>query len=515
MTQRLRATPYLAALLAALLVSAVVLFFDRYERRMSYQELQAGALQELSNVRSRLEFTLNSRLMPVEGLTSYVSINPGISRNEFDEFARQIMDRQKGIHSIEIVKGTVITSYIYPLKGNEKAIGLDLMSMPAEHEAIRRAIATRRTVVAGPVDLVQGGVAFISRSPIFIASGKGLHKDKYWGLTQAIITTDSVFREAGLYDKTSAFHFAIRGKDATGESGEVFFGDRKIFHEDPVLLEVTIFSGSWQLAAVPVKGWTAVPRSMWILRIGGAILSILTGILAWILARNPIILREKVEQTTKALREAGQAMQRLKEEVETTERRRLARELHDGAGQSLLAIKLSLQMIKANKTPATGTAIEELINDISNITGEIRNIVMDLRPPFLEKDDIVNAIRQLSSRMQEKSGIQITITAEDNFTGLDYSVRYNIYRICQEALSNALKHSGAGRVDIKFSLRGKKLLLEIKDNGKGFNYEGIKGKNKGLGLYMIGERAELIDGTFNMQTVPGEGTSMQITAPVA
>lgn len=511
-----RVKPYFAALLSAAMVFGAVFFFDRYERRLRYQELRAGALQELSNVRSSLEFTLNTRLMPVEGLSSYISINPGITRDEFDGFASQIMERQKGIHSIEIVKGTVITDYIYPLKGNEKAKGLDLMSMPAEREAVRRAIDTRKTVVAGPVDLVQGGVAFISRSPIFISSGKGLRqRDKYWGLTQAIITTDSVFKEAGLYDKTSAFQFTLRGKDATGESGEVFFGDRIIFQKDPVLLEVTIFSGSWQLAAVPVKGWTAAPHSLWILRIGGLILAVLTGILAWLLARNPIILREKVDQATKALRETEAAMQRLKEDIETTERKRLARELHDGVGQSLLAIKLNLQMLRTDKVQANNACVEELISDVSNITGELRDIVMELRPPLLDTDDIMRAIRQLSNRMQEKSGIRITIAAEDNLTGVDYSIRYNIYRICQEALNNAVKHSGADSAEIKLSSSGKKLLLEIKDNGNGFDYEGIKGKNMGSGLSMIGERAELLKGSWNIQTSPGTGTSIYVAVPVA
>lgn len=509
-----RVKPYLAALAAAAIVFGIVLFFEWSEHKRLNQELRADALHELSNVRSSLEFAVNSRLMPVEGLSFYISTNPGISRDEFDEFAGQIMDRQKGIHSIEIVKGTVITNYIYPFKGNEKAIGLDLMSMPAERETVQRAIATRKTVVAGPVDLVQGGVAFISRSPIFISSGKGLRqRDKYWGLTQAVIITDTVFTEAGLYDKT-AFRLAIRGKDATGASGEIFFGDKKVFRETPMLLDATLFSGSWQLAVVPVRGWAAVPRSIWILRIVGAILSILTGILAWILVRNPILLKEKVEQATKALRETQREMQRPKEDIETTERRRLARELHDSVGQSLLAVKLSLQMMKAGKIPATGAAVEELIRDVSNITGEIRGIVMNLRPPFMEKDDIINTVRQLSSRMQDKTGVEITVDAGDNFTGFDSSVRYNIYRICQEVLNNAVKHSGAGRIGIKFAMAGKVMSVEINDNGKGFDPRAAKERRRGSGLTIMAERVEFLRGAFNIRTAQGEGTSIHITVPV-
>lgn len=511
-----RVKPYLAALIAAAIVFGVVLFFERSEHKWISQELRADALQELHVVKSRLELVVNSRLRPAEGLSAYVSIHPEITKDEFNSFAQQIMERQAGILKIELVKGTVITDYIYPLEGNEAAIGLDLMTMLPEREGVLRAIETKKTVVAGPVDLIPGGVAFISRSPIFIASEKGSRqRDKYWGLAQVLITTDFLFKEAGLYEKMPAFLFAIRGKDAAGASGKVFFGDREIFQKDPVLLEVTIFSGSWQLAAVPVKGWTAVPNDFQLLKKGGVILSVLIGILAWVLVHNPIILKEKVVQAVKALIETEQAMQRLKDEIEATERRRLARELHDGVGQSLLALKLNLQMIKTNKIQATEPAIEEIIKDVSNTTGEIRDIVMDLRPPFLETDDIMKALGQLIERMQEKSGMRITLATEDNLTGLDYSLRYNIYRICQEVLNNVVKHSGADKTEIKFSVSDKELFLEIKDNGKGFDYKVAKERQRGSGLSIMAERAELLKGSFNLKTAPGEGTSIYITVPVA
>lgn len=513
---RTRFAPFLAAVLAAVIVLAAVMFLDRYERSLHYQELRAGALQELSGVRSRLEFILNSRLLPVEGLSSYISINPDISHKEFNDFARRIMGRQDGIHSIEIVKGSVITDYIYPLEGNEEAIGLDLMTMALEKEAILRAIALRKTVLAGPVDLVQGGEAFISRSPIFTVSGSGSHeKEKYWGLLQAIITTDSVFKEAGLYDKTSPFRIAIRGKDATGASGEVFFGDEKIFKEDPMLLDVNLFNGSWQLAALPLKGWQAVPHNLWIIRTGGLILSLLAGFLAWTLIRHPIVLEKRVEDALKALKEKEEEVKKLKEKIEMTERRRLARELNDSVGQTLLAIKLALQMMKADAKEPDSAAIEKIIKNVSGAADEIRDIVMKLRPPLIHTDGMINTLRQLSARIEEKSGVMIEITSSGSLSALDYNTKYNIFRICQEALNNVVKHSGAGSAEINLSTSGKELSLEIKDDGKGFVFDAAKGIQKGSGLSIMAERAEFLRGTFDIKTAEGQGTSIRITAPLA
>lgn len=509
-----RIAPFLAAVLAASAVFTAVVFFDRYERELHQQEIRAEALAALSNVKSHLEFTLSSRLMPFEGLSVYISANPGITRGEFNQFAKLIMERQKGIHSIEIVRGTVISDYIYPFKGNEKAMGLDLMSIPAEREAILRAINTRKTVLAGPVELIQGGEAFISRSPIFTLSGKTPQKAKYYGLLQSIITTDSVFREAGLYDKNSAFRFAIRGKDATGASGAVFFGDKMLFDNNPMLFDVTLFNGSWQIAAVPVGGWEALPHNLWIIRSGGGMLSLLTGFLAWLLVRNPIILKEKIGQAVNALREKEKEMQKLKDGIETTERRRLAKELHDSVGQSLLAMKLSLQMMKTDKSAENSMAIEELITDVSKTTDEIRHIVAELRIPYLESGDVINALRQLSAMIEQRSGTKIKIISDGSLNIPDYNIRYNIYRICQEALNNIVKHSGADKAEISLAVSDGEMLLGIRDNGRGFAVDTAREMQRGSGLSTMAERAESISGNFNIKSTPGEGTAIQITAPL-
>lgn len=279
--------PFVAALFVTALSLALFVFLGALEKERDFHRYRSYAFSSLNIISERLHNVLNSRLIPIEGLSAYISIHPEITKKEFNDFARQIMARQKGIHSIELVKGTVITDYIYPLEGNEKAIGLDLISMPAEQEAIRRAIDKRETVIAGPVDLVQGGVAFISRSPIFTAVSRSLQqKDQYWGLTQAIITTDSVFEEAGLYDKTSDFNFAIRGKDATGASGDVFFGNKDIFQLNPVKLEIMLLNGSWQLAAIPKTGWDSAARPSFKLNLIGKLISLLLGCLVFVYLRS-------------------------------------------------------------------------------------------------------------------------------------------------------------------------------------------------------------------------------------
>ncbi len=118
------------------------------------------------------------------------------------------------------------------------------------------------------------------------------------------------------------------------------------------------------------------------------------------------------------------------------ERKRLARELHDGIGQSLLSVKLRLKMLasKAKENlPAEEESFSELVSDITHSIDEIRAVARDLRPSFLENVDFVEALKWHAGKMQEQSGIQININT-DGLIEINAKVKENIYRIYQEAL---------------------------------------------------------------------------------
>ncbi|MBI5408045.1 MAG: hypothetical protein HZA14_01615 [Nitrospirae bacterium] len=166
------------------------------------------------------------------------------------------------------------------------------------------------------------------------------------------------------------------------------------------------------------------------------------------------------------------------------ERGRLARDLHDGIGPSLLAIKLRLRMLEAKVKEGAPIGEEEfpkLVSDISNSIDELRAIAMDLRPSFLENVDITDAINWHAEKLREKSGIQIKIDSE-GLTKIAPKTKDTIYRIYQEALNNAIKHSGASLVNVILKMKDDFLSLEIRDNGKGFDPGRQERKGKGLGF---------------------------------
>jgi PAS domain S-box-containing protein len=297
--------PIFFALLTAAIILVVTFKLDRMEREYLSQRNHADALNQLSLVRAHLESALNSRLFLTRGLVAFVTNQPEVKGGEFRSFAGELVKQQPGIRSIQLAQNSVV-SHIYPLPGNEKALGLKLLELATSKDAAQRAINSHQTVVNGPFELVQGGKAIVSRTPVYL-------KDKrYWGLASILINPDVLFEEAGLNREHPTLKFALRGKDGLGAAGEVFWGDEKIFTPDSVRLDITLPGGSWQIAATHKEGWDT-PGTMW-LRYGGILLALVAGTLAWFITRNPAKLREEVGRATRAL---SDARENLESEVRT------------------------------------------------------------------------------------------------------------------------------------------------------------------------------------------------------
>jgi signal transduction histidine kinase len=198
------------------------------------------------------------------------------------------------------------------------------------------------------------------------------------------------------------------------------------------------------------------------------------------------------------------------------ERKRLARELHDGIGTSLLATKMKLQMLEAqakDNIPIYKQAFPELISEIDQSIGELRAVSTDLRPSFLENMELVEAIRWHARKIKERSGIEVDVSSGD-IGQISLKIKENFYRIFQEALNNAVKHSGSTRVEVLLSRNNSYLVLEIQDDGKGFHQAGAE-QDQGIGLYTIRERVELLGGIIRIKSSDKIGTDIYIEVPTA
>lgn len=202
-------------------------------------------------------------------------------------------------------------------------------------------------------------------------------------------------------------------------------------------------------------------------------------------------------------------------EAHEEERKRLSREIHDGLGQSLLAVKLYLQMMQRESN--AGKLVEKdifpgLIAEISDSIAELREMATDLRPVTLEKLTLTELLRWYARKFTEKTGTEVELLG-DNALDVPLKIKDHLYRIYQESFSNISKHANADFVQVQVEKRGKMLCLCIRDNGDGFHISEVMGKTEGIGLSTIKERSELLGGIFHIKSRKGKGTVIRIEVP--
>ena len=235
----------------ALLVLVVMLGVSEYLYHFTFQHqkqlLKSKVFNEAATLRLNIEREINTTLNLATGLILFVSSNPSFSNDQFILVARRLLQQAPQLRNVALARDNVIT-HVHPLSGNEKALGLKYMDVPEQWEAVELAITSRNTVIAGPVNLKQGGQGFISRIPIFLAESP----DSYWGLASIVINVDAFYDLCGLLASDGAIQYGLRGKDGRGRDGEVFFGEEALFSDpEAVQLPIKLPIGSWLLAAKP------------------------------------------------------------------------------------------------------------------------------------------------------------------------------------------------------------------------------------------------------------------------
>ena len=196
------------------------------------------------------------------------------------------------------------------------------------------------------------------------------------------------------------------------------------------------------------------------------------------------------------------------------ERQRLSRELHDGLGQSLVAIRMRLESIThvdMSKIRYVLTIVKELFD---RTIDDIRRMSNDLMPVVLNDFGLETAIRTLCENIESSAGVDVIFTAENIPEKLSKKAMTYIYRIIQESLNNMAKHSCATKAEVKLSISGELLNLLITDNGLGFNVNTAHSGN-GSGLYNIHERVSLLQGSIRMNSAPEKGTTITIAFPLS
>ncbi|MGH8857533.1 MAG: ATP-binding response regulator [Polaromonas sp.] len=229
------------------------------------------------------------------------------------------------------------------------------------------------------------------------------------------------------------------------------------------------------------------------------------------LQRKLTMQTEELQQSKLLLRQLASYQEHIKEE----ERKRIAREIHDDLGQSLLALRMDVSMLHARTSamhPKLNEKASDALNHIDTAIRSVRGIINDLRPPVLDLG-LQAAIEWQLDEFRERSKIYCTMLVKDpNFhCDLDDKSATTLFRILQESLSNITRHAQATQVHIELYRDGRQLYLQIKDNGIGMKDHK---KTNSFGLVGMKERISMLGGEFKIDSAPDQGTTLTISMPL-
>jgi signal transduction histidine kinase len=199
--------------------------------------------------------------------------------------------------------------------------------------------------------------------------------------------------------------------------------------------------------------------------------------------------------------------------AEEEERRRIGRELHDEAGQSLLLLRLQLEMIERQAPEHLRQPLKEARAGLERTVVELRRIVAALSPAVLERIGLASALRRLVDRFRKVHPGRIRLRISGPSRPLSRESEEVVYRVAQECLQNVAKHSQATGVNLSLHMADKSIRLSVSDNGAGFDADTARARPTSFGLAGMRERAALLGGTLVIRTAPGKGTVVRLELP--
>jgi PAS domain S-box-containing protein len=221
---------------------------------------------------------------------------------------------------------------------------------------------------------------------------------------------------------------------------------------------------------------------------------------------------EKLHHSYENLRDLASHLQNIREE----ERIQIARDIHDELGQQLTGLKMDFTWL-IKKIVVKDDVIEEKINEMIRLIDEtiisVRRISANLRPNILDDLGLVTALQWHSAEVEKRFGIKINFVSEFDVVEVPVAIATGLFRIYQEALTNAVRHANAHEVSGTLQMVNNKIILQIQDDGKGIDLDNDL-KKKSFGLLGIKERAFVMGGQYELKSSPGKGTQILVSVPV-
>lgn len=282
-----------------LVTSVTVAFIDR----VRYEEKRLSVQNNAISVASQIRNSVNQALAATYALATFVQQQDG-NIHDFDALASNLIDYYPSASAIQLSPAGVI-QHSYPLKGNERAIGVDLLSGAPQHSAAMRALKTRSLTMSKPIKLIQGGTATIGRLPIYLKTPET--ENAFWGFSNVVIRFPDVVNSVDI-DTLSQLGLAYRLSHIDPQTNDrtILSATDAALADDPVLVPIEFEDTRWHLEVAPVKGWHSGYRLLMDLLVGISfcLIVFITVILIRKFRQDKVSLEQAVEERTQTIQSA-------------------------------------------------------------------------------------------------------------------------------------------------------------------------------------------------------------------
>jgi signal transduction histidine kinase/CheY-like chemotaxis protein len=520
-------SPWIMGLLTTLFVATLFLALDQAETKRYRAALQATTFNQLNRFRVEIESWLTQRLYLVYVLKGYVIHHPKIDQQEFAQIAQTLMAEEDSIRSMSLVRDNIV-SHVFPFEENRAVLGVNLLDLPKQRDAVLQAIENKSPWLTGPVDLVQGGVAFIHRSPVFLPAEPGSDEGpKYWGLVSILIDAEALYTEFDRQQPTGML-IAIRESDWSKKSGQVLFGEPDVFDSKALRVKIALPSHSWEVAGIPSGGWPNYSEEFsWIIRVAGAVLSILAGLLVAQLLR----LNRQHEIARRTALDASRA----KSEFLATMSHEIRTPMNAVLGMTELLADTNLNSAQReylSMVSESGETLMNLINDILDFSKiEAGKLEMESIPLCLD-DRIGDLLKSLAVRAHGK-GLELAYEIAPDVPPCLVGDPSRLGQILINLVGNATKFTQHGEIILRVDCEDCSddlvtLRFSLRDTGIGIAADKLEAifesfsqvdsattrrfGGTGLGLSISARLVHIMGGKIWVESKEGSGSTFFFTA---
>ncbi|WP_296461447.1 ATP-binding protein [Rubinisphaera sp.] len=514
--------PWLGGVFVFFISVSAVRLMGSFEERRYQQQIRSEVLQEMSVIRAKAESAVNARMALTMGLKAFASANPELINDQqwFAKIAASMTKTSSAIRNIALMENTTVKN-VWPCEGNKSVLGVDLAQIPAQRAAILETIRSRQPILAGPVELIQGGQGFVNRIAIYeTETADQADQGEFLGMTAVVIDKEPLLQEF-LSNLPRNLEVALRGKDGRGERGDFFFGNPDILKQDPIQLTIVLPGGTWQLLGAPRTGWNAT--SPLALRIGilGCLFSLaFAGLFGGLIAAI-MSSRSALHLAKEASEAKSQFLGRMSHEIRTplAAISGFSKELRTFV-QGGRAVEF-LDIISKNCEHLTW-----IVGDILDVT-RIEAQRINLRHVLFNPYEIVKDVQLTIQHQVDEKNLLLNVQVDQRIPQNLYSDPTRLKQVLVNLVQNAVKFTETGSIHIAVELgrcgdKEVELIFRVKDSGIGIDPKYLEcifepfcqvdsASNRrhggtGLGLVISRNLCRLMGGEISVSSKPGLGS---------